>query len=176
MLSNGDDLSEALKNEDEVGRVIRAHIHIEKLINDFLEIALDKPIHLKPMQLDYFGKVNLSACIGFPEELKKPLLFMGKTRNDFAHNLNQKIDKSRVNDFFDTFSHLHKDEIVNTSVNKSLSWVSEGKSWTNIDAKDKFMVMCFSLYYAIKIAIINFEANEKIIKNQIQFAKLCKPQ
>lgn len=81
-------LNYRLQCEDEVGRVIRTHLYIENLINSFLEIALPQPEHLTPIQLDYFGKVQLSLSLGLPVEFKKPLNFIGNARNNFAHKQN----------------------------------------------------------------------------------------
>jgi len=142
------------------------------LINNFLEVALPQPEHLGSIQLDYFGKVQLSLSIGLPVDLKKPLNFMGKARNNFAHKLGKRIDKNEVNNFFDTFSNEQKKEIIETSSIDSLSWVSGGKTGKSIESSDQFVVMCFALYYGVKIAILELEYQRKIDVYQKQIAKL----
>lgn len=155
------ELSGALKSEDEIGKVIRTHLYIENLLNNFLETALPNPEHLKPIQLDFFSKVHLALSLGLPEKFKKPLNYMGKIRNDFAHRLNLRIDKSEVNNFFDTFSNEQKEEIIKTASMQSLSWVLDGKTWKTIEPSSRFMVMCFALYYGLKMALIEFESDQR---------------
>ena len=86
---------------------------------------------------------------------------MGKIRNDFAHRLNLRIDKSEVNNFFDTFSNEQKEEIIKTASMQSLSWVLDGKTWKTIEPSSRFMVMCFALYYGLKMALIEFESDQR---------------
>lgn len=151
------EFAKALKLEDEVGKVIRTHLYVESLLNEFLEIALPNPEYIKPMQLDLNGKVYFALSLGLPSEFKKPLNYMGRLRNKFAHELLFQIDKSEVNNFFDTFSHEQKAEIIDTASMKSLSWVSDGKTWKSIEPSSRFMVMCFALYYGLKIALTDFK-------------------
>jgi len=155
------ELSEVLKSEDEIGKVIRTHLYLENILNNFLETALPNPQHLKPIQLDFFGKVQLALCLGLPDKFKKPLNYMGLVRNNFAHKLYIRVGKSEVNNFFDTFSNEQKEEIINTASMPSLSWVSDGKTWKSIEPSSRFMVMCFALYYGLKIALIEFETEKK---------------
>jgi hypothetical protein len=56
VLDSFENLLETLKTEDEIGKVIRTHIHFENAINHFLFIALEKPQNLKNVKLDYYGK------------------------------------------------------------------------------------------------------------------------
>lgn len=155
-MSDEYNFANALKSEDEIGRVIRTHLYIESLINDFLDIAVPKPEHLKPIKLDFYDKVQLALTLGLPDEFKKPLNFMGKIRNNFSHRLNVGIAENEVNNFFDTFSNEQKEEIINSASIEGLSWVSEGKSWKSIEPSIRFMIMCFALYYGLKIAILEF--------------------
>lgn len=77
-------------------------------------------------------------------------------------SLISKIGKNEVNNFYGTFSITQKSEIIETSSIKSLSWISEGKTWKSIEPSDRFMVMCFALYYGVKIALIKLEREQKI--------------
>ncbi|WP_448548878.1 hypothetical protein [Thalassotalea fusca] len=170
------ELSIALQKEDEVGRVIRTHLHIENLINQFLHLATPCPDYLSPLKLDYFGKVQLSLSLGLPEKFKQPLNFLGTIRNNFAHKLNLKIDKNIVNNFFDTFDEKQKKDIIESSSVNTLSWVAEGKSWKAISPSDRFMIMSFALYYGLKMSIVEFKTDIDIRAYHEQIGKLAKTE
>ena len=93
----------ALQGEDELGMVIRAHIHIEHHLNELLNMVIPYPGYLKAMQLDYAGKVNLAGATGLRPDIVSPLLALGKLRNQMAHRLGTKITKSRERNFYKTF-------------------------------------------------------------------------
>ena len=174
-MSDISELSIALQKEDEVGRVIRIHLHIENLINQFLQLATPYPDFLSPLKLDYFGKVQLSLALGLPEKFKQPLNFIGKIRNNFAHKLNLKIDKNIVNSFFDTFDEQQKTDLIETSSLDTLSWVGEGRTWKSISPSARFMVMIFALYYGLKTSIVEFKADNDIRAYHEKTGRLGKP-
>jgi hypothetical protein len=155
-------LEAALLHENEIGRVILTHIHIEQKINSFLGAALVNPKYLKPMGLDYFGKVHLAICVGFPEDLKGPLVSLGNIRNDFAHKIDQKIDLNKINNFYESFSSSHKEEIMDTLKKSDMSWVKENTSWKKVNPEQKFMVLCISLASYCEQSLIVFSANKDI--------------
>ena len=68
------ELMSLLMQENELGKVIHTHIHIENLINEYLSCALLFPEQIKPIHLDYFGKIHIALALGLPNELKAPLL------------------------------------------------------------------------------------------------------
>ena len=165
-------ISNALKQEDLVGRVIRVQIHIETLINDCLSIMVLKKEHLNSMNLDFFGKTQLSLALGLPEDFKKPINFIGKIRNKFAHNLNFSLDNGLMNNFYSTFSDDHKAQINETASMESLSWISKGQSWKSVTADEKFMIFGMSLYYLPKIAIREISRTIKLNKLKINVVNL----
>jgi hypothetical protein len=75
----------ALQNEDAVGAVIRAHLHIEAGLNEFLQASVSAPDQLP--QLSYSHKVALACALGLAKEHAPPLRELGKLRNKFAHEL-----------------------------------------------------------------------------------------
>lgn len=172
MLDSFENLLETLKTEDEIGKVIRTHIHFENAINHFLFIALEKPQNLKNVKLDYYGKINLAACLGLPEDIIKPLISIGKIRNSFAHNLDNKIDTDKINNFFNSFSNKSKEEMIQNCINKNPPWFPEAKSWKDIAMAERFFVMCFSLFSEIRSAITVLEFNKKELQLKIEHADL----
>ena len=137
-----------LIQENHVGRVIHTQIHLENLINDFITSVVQYPVHLKPIQLDYFGAVHLALALGLSVELKKPLNVLGKMRNDFAHNLDTKIDSNYMNNFYQSFSLEQKNNMMKFAKESKQSWVVDGLSWKKVPPAEQFIFMCISLYYS----------------------------
>ena len=77
-MSNEADPSEhgfvgALFGEDELGVVVRAHIHIEAKLLELLELMVADPKHLERMDLDFGQRVNLAVALGLkPEHAWEP--------------------------------------------------------------------------------------------------------
>lgn len=167
---NESHLKSVLLNEDDLGKVVRIHIYIEDLINTYVNKAIDSPIYLKKLNLDYSGQVNLALCLGLSDALQKPLNAIGKIRNDFAHRLNQKLDKSRVNNFFNTFSSDQKSELMETI--RNTSWGSWGKA----SNEEKFTALCIALYYLCKAEITRLEYEIKANSLQKVLAEIHKKE
>lgn len=91
-------LNAALMNEDPLGMVIRAHIHIEKLLIDFLEVRMPKTA-LAVLKLDFDRRVHLAIAFGLPTEFKAALHFVGSLRNRFAHQLDAALTKEDAKNF-----------------------------------------------------------------------------
>lgn len=100
------------------------------------------------MQLDYFGRVHLALALGFSADLKKPLIVLGKMRNDFAHQLDMTINSSVINNFYSSFSLGHRDNMIRVAKETNQSWFVEGLSWKKVPAESKFVFMCIELYYS----------------------------
>lgn len=91
--------NKALLCEDALGAVIRAHIHIENQVDEFIRAKLARPEALEALRLGYDARVKLAWALGLPEEVKAALTFIGTLRNQFAHKLDAVIDKQTVNKF-----------------------------------------------------------------------------
>ncbi|MGF1854738.1 hypothetical protein L4B78_00590 [Vibrio anguillarum] len=147
------ELMSLLTQENELGKVIHTHIHVENLINEYLSCVLCSPENIKPINLDYFGKVHLALALGFPNELKKPLLQLGKIRNSFAHKLNSNIDSNYMNNFYGSFSSEQREMMMKIAKETNQPWVVESLSWKDVPSSDKFAYLCISLYYFCNYAI-----------------------
>jgi hypothetical protein len=161
-LDDAEGFRSALLCEDDIGKVIRTHIYIESVLNEFIEFALMNPSYLKPLSLDYFGKVHLAACIGLNEDLIKPLLQIGNIRNRFAHRPNQIINKEIVNNFYASFSGKQKVIINSISKNASDSEAGDSQQGAKEDTNEKFMSLSMALFYLLKIDVSAFTQSTKI--------------
>lgn len=96
--------SDSLKEQNQLVRTISVHLDVEYWVNELIDLMMPAPEKLKPIGLDYFGKVHLLVALGMNENFKNPLLYLGRIRNKFAHNISFSIDKSVVNNFYKEFS------------------------------------------------------------------------
>jgi len=139
-----------LSSEDELGCVLRGHIHVESYIEEFIRRHLKEPDYFKNMRLEYHQKIDLALALGLDELFKSPLRFLGNLRNDFAHKLDTKLGKQEVKNFYSSFSAEAKELIHSTiqKTNKSLS-KQTGKvvknEWTDFDVKTQFSLLVISL-------------------------------
>ncbi len=148
-----------LRGEDELGMVIRAHIHIEHHLNELLNMVIPYPGYLKAMQLDYAGKVNLAGATGLRPDIVSPLLALGNLRNQMAHKLGTKITKSRERNFYKTFGSEGKHTIQQSyeRTRRDLR-VGKGPKLNELSPPDKFVLMAVTLRAALLAAKIDVEA------------------
>lgn len=142
--------SDALFNEDEIGSVIRVHLHIEYYINQILDKLVPYPEDLGPIQLDYFGKVNLICALGVKSERKGVLSAFGNIRNKFAHNPFHKLNKSNVRNLYDTLSSADK-KILQEAHNKTRKNRNPVvKPYKELDAKEQFILIAVLVRKIVK--------------------------
>lgn len=167
------DFKSLLTGKSELEQVIYTHIYIENLIIDFLDKICSQPEYIKDIRLDYFGLVHLSLSLGLSSELKSPLACLGKMRNDFAHKLEQKIDKNRINNFYTSFSSTHREKIYNSAKELGIFGLGEGKSWQSIEPRDKFFICCIGLYYFVRFEVLYITQDNKLKKMDKCFLDNC---
>jgi hypothetical protein len=92
-------LTAALLGEDSLGLVIRAHIHIEHELIEFIKSRLSPPSALDAISLNYAGRVRLAMHLGPEAERKAALTFIGTLRNRFAHQPDSAIEEKDAADF-----------------------------------------------------------------------------
>ena len=93
-----------LQGEDELGAVVRAHLFIEHYVDQVIELMVPYPDGLKPLKLDFDGKLSLITALGVKPEVRKPLSVLGGMRNKFAHRPNYKLTKSEVSNLYKSLS------------------------------------------------------------------------
>ena len=95
-----------LSGEDDLGVVIRAQIHVESSLNDFI---IKKISDLKTLrQLRFNQRIDLACELGLNSELKYPLKMLGDLRNDFAHKLDTTLSNEKVDSFHKAFDEKTK--------------------------------------------------------------------
>lgn len=106
-----DRLSADLIREDDLGKVIRAHIRLEGILHEFLRLSVFHPSHLRKLNLDFDQNLTLALVMGLTEDLVRPLRSLGKLRNDFAHKDEMVLTKERVNAIYESLSGRDKERI-----------------------------------------------------------------
>lgn len=103
-----DAFKDALLSEDQLGRVVRAHLHVESHIDEILEKLVVDPDELARMKLDYAGKVSLICALGVSSNVKAAFNGLGSLRNKFAHNLSYELDPSSIRNLYESLPQEEK--------------------------------------------------------------------
>jgi hypothetical protein len=94
-------LAKVLRNEDDLGKIVRAHIHIEHELQEFIFFAAPNPTQLKN-SMEYSERVQLALVLGLNAELKPALTAAGTLRNNFSHRLDMKIGEEEAKNLIAT--------------------------------------------------------------------------
>lgn len=86
---------QALTGEDELGVVIRAHVHIEAALTELVEARVPFPDRLP--RLNYEKRLQLACALGLKVEHFASLQFLANLRNQFAHRLDAGLTGAAVN-------------------------------------------------------------------------------
>lgn len=135
---------EALNGQDQLGVVIRAHIHVEAGLNGLLDLLVPHPPLLP--RLRYEQKVNLACALGLKEDAGPPLRKLGDIRNRFGHHLDTQLTDGMVMDLYDSFSKDDKQTVLDAyaQTNAQLD-VELPKDFTALSARDKFVLIAVIL-------------------------------
>jgi len=159
MIENG--AIEDLMREDELGMVIRAHIHVEAQLIRLLEALVPYPESLDKMNLDYSQRVNLSIAMGLKPEQAPPLRALGSIRNRFAHRLDSSLNRSDVDNLYNAFS--SDDKIIVQQgfdrTNKQMSQDNKVK-FKMLEPRDQFILMAVTLISMLEVAVSEVVARE----------------
>ena len=111
-----------LLNEDELGAVIRGHLHVEYCLNKLLKRQIPFFDGLEKLNLVYEVKIVLAIAMGLNSQYEKPLKGIGLIRNKYAHRPEFKISESDTRNWHKTFSTEDKNIIQGAyqSTNKDL--------------------------------------------------------
>ena len=94
----------ALDSEDDLGMVIRAHIHVEHELREYILAAAPQPAELKLSDYDYASTLKLAMALGLKPSVKAGLTSLGTLRNKFAHRLNMKLTEQEARQLYSTLS------------------------------------------------------------------------
>lgn len=171
------DLTELLKVENHCGKIISIHCVIENLISDFISLSLTQQDYLKKLHLSHMDRLNLAMALGLSPDIYKPLKSIAKIRNKFARNLHEDIDKSLINNFFESFPSkendcfFSKNHILNMAKELDVFGFREGKTWKKLEPDDQFILLIISLCYSLKYEIDKYQLKKEIDQKDIQLGR-----
>jgi hypothetical protein len=91
-----DDFFRALGQEDDLGMVVRAHIHVEAILLEVIGLSVARSDELPSLRFEQ--RVDLAVAVGAIDPTDGPALkALGSLRNAFAHKLNTELTAERVN-------------------------------------------------------------------------------
>jgi hypothetical protein len=96
---------QGLLTEDEVGKVLRCHLVVERTLVEFLKERFGNP-HVLDKELSRIGYANIVALangLGILPWMERPLKKLGNIRNELAHKLDFELSVSMVKEFRATF-------------------------------------------------------------------------
>lgn len=147
-----------LMGEDELGVVIRAHIHIEAQLVRLLEALVPYSEHLEKMDLDYAQKVQLTVAMGLAPEHVAPLNTLGSIRNRFAHKLESKLTKNDAENLYRVLGADDKD-IVQESFERTKNQFAYDKltKFKQLKPKEQFILIVVALRAMLRTAVTEAE-------------------
>jgi hypothetical protein len=144
----------AIFDKDDLGCVIRSHLHIEYEFDLLLKELVPNMKALDKMHLDFSVKIQLAVALGVDELRLKPLVALSKIRNNFAHKPFYKLDKDSVNNLYKSLSSREK-EIYQTSLQKVA-----GKK-NNLSQTDRFILCVIVIRRLLQhLVVLLTESNE----------------
>jgi hypothetical protein len=102
--SEDDAFLHSLFGEDELGVVVRAHIHVEAKLVELLQLLVVDAAALERMDLDFGQRVHLAVALGLNPEHAPGLRALGSLRNAFAHRLDTQLSANRVDSLYQALS------------------------------------------------------------------------
>ena len=155
-----DDFISVLNGEDELGAVIRAHIHFEALLLEMLGLLVKDEGALRKLNLEFSQSVDLAIALGLGSEHAKGLRAFGKLRNEFAHDLNSKLSDNRINNLYESLSTTDK-EVVQCAYARTNSQLGfNPPSFKNLTPKEKFVLVAVALRSMLEVALLEVRKAE----------------
>ena len=131
-----------LKREDDVGLVIRGHLHVENQLIDFISHTLLHPEKCDWEKIGYSGKVELALACGLPDGMRTILEKLGELRNDFANNLDATIDPKWVLNTYNSLSLQLKKDLEKSYKKMDLGRLSQQST---LDTRDLLVLIFLSV-------------------------------
>jgi hypothetical protein len=147
------EFAEQLTAEDELGSVVRAHLHIEFHVDQLLAAVAPNPKAVETLALSYVGRVRLLNVFGFGNNLTKPLIGLGQLRNKFAHRLNYKLTSQNMRALYDMLDPLGR-HIVHHAYDsaRAKSAGKHPKKLWSLPPKDIFSLLATTIRASLLVA------------------------
>ena len=103
-----------LQREDDLGLVIRGHLHIEHQLIEIAIASLPFASRVDWNEVSFRTKLDIASACGLPEDRKRLILQLNTLRNEFAHQLSASIRKDEVMGIYNSLSSQFRETIKAT--------------------------------------------------------------
>ena len=148
------ELTRFLMGEDPLGVVIRAHIHIEHELVEFIRARCHPPDAILAVTEGYARRVKLALKLGLPPEFKEALHMIGDLRNRFAHRPNASIERQDA-DRLDAALAPDTKAMIDGAYHATSAKLSANVAnppLKQLDPKDRVVLHLISLWAGIAVA------------------------
>ena len=152
----------ALMGEDELGVVVRAHIHIESVLLRLLDRMVVDPASLKKMDLNYSQRVNFALTLGLKAQHGPPLLALGTLRNAFAHRPETKLSKDRVDNLYKSLGAEDRKLVQRCYETTNSKMLREAPGLRSLPPKDQFVLMATVMRGMLIAAVMQMEGGDAV--------------
>lgn len=139
----------ALQNDDELGMVVRSHIHVEGRLNEFLELAVPEPDRLRGLKLRFGQRAQLACALGLDRDLEVPLTVLGNIRNAFSHKLDTQLTAKMVDELHVAMTKPHGGSMAQGFIETARQLELAGQGLQNIAPRDQFIFCVVYLERAV---------------------------
>jgi hypothetical protein len=147
-------LQQILQGEDPLGVVVRSHVYIERLLNEYIETVVPSPKHLEKAGLEYWQKVALATALGLDPELSSALQCLGTLRNRFAHTEKDQLTDDDSKNLQKAMPSIAK-EAFSSAFRGSKKVVPDTlpENERDLEPKDRFILCILTLRVPLLLAI-----------------------
>ena len=147
---------EDLAREDDLGLVVKAHLHIEHQLSEFISAYMSASDNCDWSRVGFAAKLEVALGLGLPIHLRKPLEAVGRLRNSFAHNLTYsqaEVDAVALYNGLPAMLHAEVKEKY-----KQLRGAELRPS--KLSNRDLLVIVLLNLRQAIQASVARMECNE----------------
>ena len=147
---------DALFGEDELGAVIRAHIHIESRVHELLKLLV--PYSDMLPRLRFEQSIKLACALGLQDSSIGAIKELGNIRNKFGHQLDTKLTSGMVDKIFENMSEDDRKMILQSYKMVKIDEIA--CPFESLNPKSKFIIISVGLDSLLCQAIQEAEKNK----------------
>lgn len=133
-----------LNSEDELGVVVRAHIHIEASLNAFVDARVPYPDRLP--RLPYEGRLRLACALGLMHSHFDALKVLADIRNSFGHRVDAKLTDGKLKELYGKLPPETQELVVRAyeMTNRQRGFINPPE-FPSLSPKDRFVLIAVML-------------------------------
>jgi hypothetical protein len=144
---------EVLKAEDDLGMIVRAHIHIEGKVREFIEAAAPAPEHFKLNDFDYDQTIRLALILGLDTDFKSALSAVGSLRNKFAHRLDMSLGDVEAKNLYTAMGGQVKSVAQRSYANLLNRFPDKPQQMNHLPARDRIALYLIAIRGGIVFSV-----------------------